>query len=134
MLELTSFFVGIRTVCVAWLALISIFFTIILLMKFALQSSAYLWVPLYIGHIALMGLVATHFSQSEGLGFGSVMIIMAEAIRMMMKAHSYLRTKLIYLTDNPYRNFEFRGVQVVNTARGKEVGGEGKGESNGIHK
>jgi hypothetical protein len=77
MLELTSFFVGIKTVCMAWVALFCIFFTIILLMKFALKSSPYLWIPLYICHISLIFLVATYFSQTEGLGFGSVIIIMA---------------------------------------------------------
>lgn len=41
---------------------------------------------------------------------------MAEAIRMMMKAHSYLRTKVIYLSNNQYAHFEFRGKKVVNSA------------------
>lgn len=121
MLELYKFFVGTKTVVSAWLALVSLFFLIILVTKFALRHSAYFWIPLYILHIALMISIATYFSQQKGLGFGSVMIIMAEAIRMIMKAHSYLRTKLVYLTNNPYKNFEFRGVRVINISNNDNI-------------
>lgn len=107
---------GGKTVFIAWIALVSIFFAIILVTKIAIKTSWYIWIPIYIAHIALVVTVATQFSQVEGLGFASVIIIMAESIRMMMKAHSYLRTKLIYLTENPYKNFEFRGVKVLNAS------------------
>lgn len=105
MLALYRFFMGGRTVFVAWIALVFTFFLIIFVTKIAIKVSYYLWVPLYIAHIAAVMSIATYFSQHEGLGFGSVIIIMAEAVRMIMKAHSYLRTKLIYLTDNQYSDF-----------------------------
>jgi hypothetical protein len=100
MLSLYMFFMGGKAVFIAWIALISIFFTIILVTKIAIKTSWYIWLPLYIGHIAAIVTVSTQFSQVEGLGFGSVIIIMAEAIRLIMKAHSYLRTKLIYLKES----------------------------------
>jgi sterol O-acyltransferase len=34
---------------------------------------------------------------------------------MLMKAHSYFRTKLLYLKENTYRHFSFRGITVVNS-------------------
>jgi hypothetical protein len=46
---------------------------------------------------------------------------------MIMKAHSYLRTKLIYLNDNELQDFEFRGVKVINTAREKRDERKSKG-------
>lgn len=98
MLALYTFFMGAKTVFIAWISLVAAFFLIIIVTKIALRSSYYFWIPLYIGHIAAVMSIATYFSQQEGLGFGSVIIIMAEAVRMIMKAHSYLRTKLIYLT------------------------------------
>lgn len=98
MLALYKFFMGGKTVFIAWISLVAAFFLIIFITKIAIKVSYYLWVPLYIAHIAAVMSIATYFSQHEGLGFGSVIIIMAEAVRMLMKGHSYLRTKLIYLT------------------------------------
>jgi hypothetical protein len=48
------------------------------------------------------------------MGFGSITIIMAEAIRMIMKGHSYFRTKLLYLKDNSYKDFSLRDIKFVN--------------------
>ena len=120
MLALYKFFMGGRTIFAAWLALAATFFLIILVTKVALKVSRYLWIPLYVAHIAAVMTIATYFAQHEGLGFSSVIIIMAEAVRMIMKAHSYLRTKLIYLTDNHYSDFEFRGVRVINSPSSPE--------------
>jgi hypothetical protein len=105
MLALYTFFMGVKTVVLAWIIMTMIFFSIILITKVSLVARYYIWLPLYIGQIAAIISTAVHFSRVQDLGFGSVIIIMAEAIRMIMKGHSYLRTKLLYLTDNPYRNF-----------------------------
>lgn len=63
--------------------------------------------------------VATEFSKTSDLGFASVIIIMTEAIRMTMKGYSYFRTKLLYLTDNNYKNFEFRGVRIQHVTNSR---------------
>jgi hypothetical protein len=62
--ELYKIFMGTKTVFVAWVTLVSIFFSIILVMKIAIKTRYYVWIPLYIGHIALIVSVATHFSQT----------------------------------------------------------------------
>jgi len=105
MLALYTFFMGGKTVILAWILMTMVFFCIILVTKVSLITRFYIWGPLYILQITAIITIAVHFSRVEGLGFGSVIIIMAESIRMIMKGHSYLRTKLLYLTDNPYKNF-----------------------------
>ncbi len=97
MIGLFNFFKGPQIVITAWISLAVIFYSIILVTKIALHTTKYLWMPLYFLHICLNIGVATHFSVSKDLGFASVIIIMAESIRMVMKAHSYFRTKLLYL-------------------------------------
>jgi sterol O-acyltransferase len=115
MLALFEFFRGAQTVILAWLSLALTFYSIVPLMKVALRTTRWIWIPLYCLQIGTNLTVATWFARKEGLGFASVIIIMCESVRMMMKAHSYFRTKMIYLTDNPYRHFEFRGQRVVNS-------------------
>lgn len=105
MFALFQFFRGAPTVILAWLSLTSIFYLIVPVTKIALRTKSWLWVPLYSLHLVTNISVATWFARSEDLGFASVIIIMCEAVRMMMKAHSYFRTKMLYLTDNPYRHF-----------------------------
>jgi hypothetical protein len=100
MIALFGFFRGTKSVIVAWIALSLIFFCIIFITKIALKTTRYIWIPLYLCHITVLLSAATYFSKSSEMGFGSVIIIMAEAIRMIMKAHSYLRTKLLYLKEN----------------------------------
>lgn len=100
-----QFFRGAKTVILAWITLSVLFFCIVLVTKIALTTSRYIWLPLYGFYIVSLGSVATYFSQSDDLGFASVIIIMAEFVRMIMKAHSYFRTKLLYIKDNPYREF-----------------------------
>lgn len=115
MLALFKFFRGTQTVILAWLSMTFIFYLIVPVTKIALRTKSWVWVPLYSLHLVLNLSVATWFARHEGLGFASVIIIMCEAVRMLMKAHSYFRTKLLYLTDNPYRHFEFRNQRVVNS-------------------
>jgi len=38
---------------------------------------------------------------------------MIEATRMMLKSHSYFRTKMLYLTENKYKNYIFQKVRIV---------------------
>ena len=33
---------------------------------------------------------------------------------MIMKSHSYFRTKMLYLTNNNYKNYEFKGYKAIN--------------------
>lgn len=115
MIALFDFFKGAKTVILAWITLAFVFFCIIFVTKIALVTSYYVWLPLYISYIAFLTSIAVYFAKSDGLGFASVIIIMAELTRMIMKAHSYFRTKMLYITDNPYKHFEFRGIKVENT-------------------
>jgi hypothetical protein len=105
MLALYTFFMGGKTVILTWILMTMLFFCIVLITKISLVTRYYVWMPLYLLQITAIISTAVHFSGTEGLGFGSVIIIMAEAIRFIMKGHSYLRTKLLYLTENPYRHF-----------------------------
>ena len=41
------------------------------------------------------------------------MIMMAEATRMVMKSHSYFRTKMLYLTNNEYKDYDIKGYKVT---------------------
>jgi hypothetical protein len=115
-----QFFRGAKTVILAWLTLSVLFFSIIFITKIALATSVYLWLPLYGSYIVTMAVVAVQFAKSEDLGFASVIIIMAELVRMLMKSHSYFRTKLLYIKENRYRDFEFRGIKVENVRAQKE--------------
>ena len=45
---------------------------------------------------------------------------------MVMKAHSYIRTKLLYIKKNPYMDFEFRGMKVLNVTPEEEYNNKGK--------
>ena len=115
MMAMFAVFKGTETVIMAWVVMTTVFYLILVVTKIALRTSRYVWIPLYITHLSLILYVATHFAGTKHLGFASIIIIMAEATRMVLKAHSYIRTKLLYLKDNPYKDFEFRGVKVVNT-------------------
>jgi len=114
MIAFLEFFRGAKTVILAWITLGVIFFSIIFITKIALSSSFYIWLPLYMSYIAGIASVAVYFAKSQEIGFASVIIIMAELVRMIMKAHSYFRTKLLYIKNNPYKDFEFRGIKVEN--------------------
>ena len=105
MIAMFNFFSGAKTVIMAWMILAVIFFCIVFITKLALRTPNYIWFPIYIAHASANIYVATYFSKSEDLGFASILIIMAESVRMIMKAHSYIRTKLLYLKDNPYKDF-----------------------------
>jgi hypothetical protein len=93
MIALFDFFKGAKTVILAWITLAIVF----------------------IFYIVFLTSIAVYFAKSDDFGFASVIIIMAELTRMIMKAHSYFRTKMLYITNNPYKDFEFRGVRVENT-------------------
>lgn len=98
-------FRGAKIVIITWLILSSIFFCIVLVTKLALRVNRYIWIPVYILHCSLNITTAMYFANNEELGFASVVIIMCESVRMLMKSHSYIRTKLLYLKKNPYRDF-----------------------------
>ena len=105
MITFIQFFSGAKTIILTWLILATIFFSIVFITKIALRTHRYFWIPLYICHVSANLTVAIYFAKSEDLGFASVLIIMAESVRMLMKAHSYIRTKLLYLKENNYHDF-----------------------------
>jgi len=105
MIGFFEFFRGSKTVILAWITLSFLFFCIIFVTKIALVTSFYIWLPLYASYITALASTAIFFVKSDDIGFASVIIIMAELVRMIMKAHSYFRTKLLYIKDNPYRDF-----------------------------
>lgn len=129
MFHLLRFFRGGKTVLLAWVCLAVNFYSILLVTKLAINSSWFVWVPVYLGQISMGFVIATYFSTNDDLGFSSVIIIMAEMVRMFMKSHSYLRNKLLYCTENKYKNMEFRGIRVVNgPAENGKAHGEDKGK------
>ena len=105
MIELFVFFKGTKYIILSWLVMSSLFFGIIIVTKIALKTDKYIWMPLYAAHIGANVWVANYFANHDQLGFASVIIIMAESIRMIMKSHSYFRTKLLYLKKNNYKDF-----------------------------
>ncbi len=108
-------FQGWHSVLLYWLALICIHYTIIPITKICINNcKKKVWIPLYIIHQSLLLVLGMHVSQTKKLGFASVMIIMAEATRMLMKSHSYFRTKMLYLTDNQYKDFDIKGYSATN--------------------
>jgi hypothetical protein len=107
-------FTGLHNVLLYWLVLTIIHFSIIPITKISLKLPNILWIPLYVFHLcSLMGF-AMKVSDSNDIGFASVLIVMIEATRMVLKSHSYFRTKMLYLTDNKYKNYAFQHIRVVN--------------------
>lgn len=107
-------FAGFTRVGVIWVLLSCIHFTIILIVKIGLKTSKRVYIPLYLAHItALLG-TAMWFSEDDTFGFVCIIILMAEATRMVMKSHSYFRTKMLYLTQNDYKNFNIKGYTASN--------------------
>lgn len=99
------------------MVLCAFFYTIIPITKLALKSSIYIWLPVYACYIVMLIKIATYFTQGGEHGFACIVVMMAEAVRMVMKSHSYFRTKLMYLKENSYHEFEFRGIKVVNSPK-----------------
>ena len=98
MILLFNFFRGSKTIIMAWILLTIWFFGIVFITKIALSLNKPLWIPLYLGYLSINLMIGSSFAQHSDLGFASVVIIMCETVRMMMKAHSYFRTKMLYLT------------------------------------
>lgn len=113
MLSLKEIFSGVQGVVQVWVLLVGVHFTIIPLTKLALATTIFVWLPLYLVHIFALLWLATDASRAKDIGFGSVFIVMGEAVRMAMKSHSYFRTKLLYLKDNQYKHYSVRGKRVV---------------------
>lgn len=113
--EFFFFFQGFQQVIVYWLALVLVHYTIVPITKFCIKNpKKQIWLTLYLMHqIFLMGL-AIWVSENVKLGFASVCIVMAEGTRMVMKSHSYFRTKMLYLTDNEYKHYNIKGYTASN--------------------
>ena len=91
------FFRGWENVFLTWWLLAFIHFTIVVLVFIALRTTAKIWIPLYVIHQSALLYVGISQAIDKPLGFASVFIVLCETIRMVMKSHSYFRTKLLYL-------------------------------------
>ena len=107
-----KFFRGAQTVFVSWWILVFCHFTIIPITYIAIQTSIKIWLPLYVLHLMVLIAFPGYISTGDHLGFASGFIIMCEGVRMLMKSHSYFRTKLLYIKPNQYKDFVFGGVKV----------------------
>lgn len=104
------FFRGWESVFITWWLLAFVDYSIILIVFLAVKTSAKIWIPLYIFHqYALLHIGINEATSEKSLGFASVFIVLCETIRMVMKSHSYFRTKMLYITDNPYKNINLLG-------------------------
>ena len=112
MTAFVKFFRGSDTVFLNWCILVLIHFSIIPLVKIALKTKIFVWLPLYISHILCIVYFSLQVSYTANLGFASVFIIMCEGTRMFMKSHSYLRSKLLYLKNNSFKDYEVQGRKV----------------------
>ena len=81
-------------------------YSIILLVKAILHYHLpkIVWIPIYCLIQFTLMYFPIHLISVYQPGFGSRMAIVMEGTRMAMKAHSYLRNKLLYCTDNKYRS------------------------------
>lgn len=102
---LKEFFRGWEIVFLTWWLLAFIHFSIIVIVFVSVKSSKWVWIPLYVLHQVALLYVGIKEATTHPLGFASVFIVLCETIRMVMKSHSYFRTKMLYLTNNPYRDF-----------------------------
>lgn len=59
--------------------------------------------PLYVIHQTVLIMIGISVSDVKKIGFACVFIILCEAVRMLMKSHSYFRTKLLYLKNNEFQ-------------------------------
>ena len=81
---------------ISWWILSIFNFSIIFITKIALKTKIFIWLPIYIAYLTFLVYYPFSVVQSENLGFSSIFFIMIEGIRLVMKAHSYFRTKLLY--------------------------------------
>lgn len=105
---LTWCFSGVDMVITTWILMFLYCYLVIWLVKSttSYKVSPKIWLPLYAiyqgGLMTFACFITVYFS----LSFGSSMIILCECTRMMMKIHSYLRTKMLYgWGENRYKNF-----------------------------
>ena len=96
-IELRHFFRGWQYIFLNWWVLTFIHFSIILIVFLAMKTRMYVWLPAYIANQTILISYGISVSQKDDLGFACIFIILCEAIRMLMKSHSYFRTKVLYL-------------------------------------
>lgn len=104
------FFRGWERIFLTWWLTAFIHFTIIILVFIAVRTSPKIYIPLYIIHQVVLINVGIKAVLSQHLGFATVFIGLCETTRMAMKSHSYFRTKILYLTDNKYKNINPLGT------------------------
>lgn len=97
---LSACFAGGEKVFVAWWLLAIINYSIICLVKaiFHYHLPRFVWVPIYSLIQFSLIYIPIHVISLYQPGFGCRMAIVMEGARMIMKAHSYLRNKLLYCT------------------------------------
>ena len=98
MVAFMDFFRGWERIFLTWWLLTFVHFSIILILFVALKSSAIVWIPLYFLHQFALINIGIRSVVNQPLGFATIFIGLCETIRMVMKSHSYFRTKMLYLT------------------------------------
>ena len=104
--EFSFFFRGWRNIFLYWWLLAFWHYSIILLVMFAMKSSIATWAPLYVFHQCILLAIGIYATKTKDIGFACIFIILCEAVRMLMKSHSYFRTKLLYLKQNTHKNWQ----------------------------
>lgn len=95
--EFGYFFRGWKNVFFGWWALALWHYTMIILVYLAMKTRVYLWLPLYFLHQIVLVMIGIKIATIKKIGFACVFVVLCEAFRMVMKSHSYFRTKLLYL-------------------------------------
>ena len=95
---LTWCFSKVDIVITTWVLMFMYSYLVIWLVKsIVIVSISYrIWIPLYIIYQLILVVFAGFITRFCELSFGSSMIVMCECFRLMMKIHSYFRTKLLY--------------------------------------
>lgn len=106
-----DFFRGWERIFLTWWLLAFAHFTIIPIVFISIKTDKRIWIPLYVFHQFMLLNIGIKGVMNKTLGFASVFICLCETIRMVMKSHSYFRTKMLYLTDNKYKDINPLGAK-----------------------
>jgi sterol O-acyltransferase len=109
--QFPSIFSQVMEVAACWASMAAIAFLPVLLLRplLLLPRRALTYLPLLAVYIYLLFRLPTLVMQQVELGFGSRMILLCEATRMSMKGYAYVRTKLLYCTENRFRTWSEGG-------------------------
>ena len=99
-------FEGVDKAFITWWLLAAICYSVVALVKatFTFELPRSVWCPLYVIILSSLFVIPYQIINKYELGFGCRMAVVMEGTRMAMKAHSYLRNKLLYCSDNKFRD------------------------------